>query len=312
MTVELRRLGKTGLNVSVVGFGAAPVGFLETEREEVKRLLNTLLDQGVNLIDTAASYMGAEEALGETVSHRRAEFVLVSKCGKGSQRWDDEDWSPDAITASIDRSLQRLKTDHIDVMLLHTCDLETLQRGEALAALVKAREAGKIRFVGYSGDNEAAAFAATLPDVAVIETSVNLCDQANIAAVLPAARHHDIGVIAKRPIANAAWKELSQQPGLYAGYAKTYHDRFRAMDLDARKLGIVGDPGAVWAEVALRFTLSQEGVTTAIIGTTNPVHLVSNLAAAAKGRLHTAEMHRIRTAFLEAEAKSGQRWPGQT
>src|SRR4051794_36467807 len=114
-------------------------------------------------------------------------------------------------------------------MLLHSCDVATLKKGDALASLVKARDAGKTRFIGYSGDNGAAAYAAALPEVAVIETSINFADQRNIDVVLPVARQHNVGVIAKRPVANAAWKDVSQQPGMYQSYAKEYTERLRKM-----------------------------------------------------------------------------------
>src|SRR5262249_6538755 len=159
---------------------------------------------------------------------------------------------------------------HLDVMLLHSCDLETLKRGEAIGALVAAQKAGKIQFAGYSGDNEAVAWAASRPEIAVGQTSVNICDQANIGLGLPVARENNVGVMAKRPIANAAWKDVKQQPGLYASYAKVYTDRLHAMRLLPSELGFGGAPGEAWPEIALRFTLSQNGVSTAIIGTTNP------------------------------------------
>src|SRR5215208_3463793 len=163
--------GKTGLQVSALGFGAAPIGFLQTGRERVARMLNLMLDAGVNLIDTAANYEGAEEVIAETIGRRRAEFVLVSKCGTKLPDLEERAWSPELIGKTVDRSLRRLRTDRLDVMLLHSCDLKTLQLGHALDALVRARDAGKVRFIGYSGDNEAAAYAAGLEDVAVIETS---------------------------------------------------------------------------------------------------------------------------------------------
>ena len=149
--------GKTGLQVSPLGFGAAHVGYLKTDQDRVANILNVLLDAGVNLIDTAASYEGSEELIGNTVAHRRGEYVLVSKCGTKVPQAEGRPWSPELITKTVDASLRRLKTDVLDVMLLHSCDLGTLKQGEALGALVKAREAGKIRFAGYSGDNEAAA-----------------------------------------------------------------------------------------------------------------------------------------------------------
>lgn len=234
--------GKTGLQVTPLGFGGAPIGFLKTDRERVGRLLNQLLDAGVNLIDTAAMYEGSEELIGESVGKRRNEFVLVSKCGNKLNDIDAPEFSPTLIKKTVDRALGRLKTDHLDVMLLHTCDLATLKKGEALAALLAAQKAGKVRWVGYSGDNEEAAWAAARPEVAVIETSVSICDQANISLVMPVTRENNVGVLAKRPVANAAWKEISAQPGLYKGYAKTYTERLSKMAIKPAELGFPAQP----------------------------------------------------------------------
>src|SRR3954466_3394056 len=127
--------GKTRLQVSQLGFGAGPIGFLNTDRQRVARILNLLLDSGVNLIDTAANYPGAEEAIAATVGHRRDEFVLVSKGGWKVPGVDDPEWSGANVTRTVDRSLRLLNTDRLDVMLLHSCDLATLRKGEALGAL---------------------------------------------------------------------------------------------------------------------------------------------------------------------------------
>ena len=311
--MEKRPFGKTGLSVSVLGFGAAPIGFLQTERDRVKSILGFLLDHGVNLIDTAASYKGSEELIGEAIGGRRSEYVLVSKCGQkvtGDDGIEGEDWSADLVGRTVDRALKRLRTDRLDVMLLHSCPLEVLERGEALGALVKAREAGKIRFAGCSGDNEAAAYAATLPDVAVIETSINIADQANIERVLPAARKHNIGIIAKRPVANAAWKAPERQPGMYKSYAEPYTKRLKTMALDPAELGMTGEPEQAWPEMALRFTLSFPEVSTAIIGTTNPQNAERNIVAAEKGPLPADTIAKIRAAFRHADPTGG--WSGLT
>ena len=309
--MEFRKLGKTGLEVSVLGFGGAPVGYLNADKRDATIMLNTLLDRGVNLIDTAASYTGSEELIGAAIGHRRAEYTLVSKCGQAFDDIAGEAWSAQAITQTVDRALRRLNTDHLDVMLLHSCELETLEVGEALGALSRARGAGKVRHIGYSGDNEAAVFAATLDDVSVIETSINFCDQANIATVLTATQHHDVGVIAKRPVANGAWKEISQQEGLYSTYAQTYTDRFNAMALTAERLGIADGTELNWPEIALRFTFAQPGVATAIVGTTRLAHVETNIAAAEKGPLDGAVVEALQQAFLQAEAAAGEVWPGQ-
>ncbi|MEX0715137.1 MAG: aldo/keto reductase [Planctomycetaceae bacterium] len=310
--MRTRRFGKTGRDVSDIGFGAAPIGLLETEQRQVANILDALLAEGVDLIDTAAGYRGSEEAIGKAVGHRRDEFTLVTKCGTSGAAADDEAWTPAAIAESVDRSLRRLRTDVLDVVLLHSCPIEVLERGDSLQALVAARDAGKIRFAGFSGDNQTARYAATLPDVAVIETSVNICDQANIDAVLPAARKHDVGVIAKRPIANAAWKGRSRQPGFYADYADPYAARLERMRVTPADLGFDADPDEAWPEIAIRFVLSFPDVHTAIIGTTNAAHAKKNLAAAAKGPLPPNAVERLRAAFRQAEADAGETWKGLT
>jgi aryl-alcohol dehydrogenase-like predicted oxidoreductase len=299
--------GRTGLTVTPLGFGAAPIGFLKTEQDKVSRILNLLLDEGVRLIDTAAMYEGAEDLIGQAVGHRRAEYVLVSKCGTKVPDVDGRPWSPELIAGTVDRALRRLRTDALDVMLLHSCDLKTLKQGDALAELVKARDAGKVKFVGYSGDNETAAYAAALPDVAVIETSVSVVDQANIDAVLPVCVAHDVGVLAKRPIANAAWLGAADRQGIYTNYVKPYVERIGKLGVKPTDVGFAGDDSDAWAELALRFTLSQPGLHTAIIGTTNPDNARKNIAYAAKGPLATEAVATIRAAFAAA---SGGGWPG--
>ena len=294
-----RRLGKTGLDVSVLGYGTAPAAFLK-EHDAAVDLINGLLDRGVNLLDTATAYPGSQAFLGEHFSGRRDDFVLVSKVGNAG---NPKSFSAEQVMKDVDNALQQLKTDRVDVMLLHSCPLDVLEADDALGALVEARDAGKIVHCGYSGDNEAAAFACRLPDITVIETSVNIADQANVDAVLPLAQKHDVGVLAKRPIANAAWKDLADQKGMYQKYAKTYTERLAKMDLDPEVLGLS------WAELALRWTLSQPGVTSAIAGTTNPKNADANLELAAKGPLEDDVVAKVREAF---KAVADESWTGQT
>lgn len=308
--MQKRPFGNTGFSVSPLGFGGAPIGLLLTEREAAGKLLNLLLDAGVNLIDTAARYKESEDVIGHQIGHRRSEFVLVSKCGSTVPQVDAPEWSAEMIEKTVDASLRRLRTDHLDVMLLHSCGKDVLERGQALAALARARDAGKIRFAGYSGDNEPAAYAATLPDIAVIETSISIADQANIDAVLPACRARNLGVLAKRPISNAAWKHRDDQPGFYKEYATTYTHRLKQMKLDPADLGFTGPPEQAWPELALRFTLSIPGVHSAIIGTTKPDNARANIAVTDKGPLPPAVVEHIRAAFHSANPDGA--WTGQT
>ena len=306
--------GGTGLPTTPVGFGGAPFALLGTPAAETDALLGALLDLGVGLLDTAACYGGgdSEESIGRAIGARRSEYTLVSKCGHRVDEADGEEWSPALIAASVDRSLSRMRTDRVDVMLLHSCPLEILERGEALDALRRARDAGKIRFLGYSGDNEAATYAARQPDVAVIETSISIADQCNIDGVLQVARERNLGVLAKRPIANAAWKEAEQQPGFYGDYASVYHGRLAAMGTTPADLGYDGDPAAAWPEIALRFTLAQPGLHTAIVGTTNPAHVAANVAATEKGPLPADQVVALRAAFAAAQRTAGEAWTGQS
>ena len=297
------------------GIRRCPHRLPRNRSQRTQSILNYLLDHGVNLIDTAASYKNSEELIGDAIGKRRDQYILVSKCGQSFDDLKGEEWSAEQIARTVDRSLRRLKTDHLDVMLLHSCSLDVLQRGEAVGALAKARDAGKIRHAGYSGDNDAVAYAATLRDIAVIETSINIADQANITRVLPVARQHNVGVIAKRPIANAAWKSPDQQPGMYRDYASSYTDRLKKMNITPADVGftgagVTGDATADWPQLALRFTLSFPEVHSAIIGTTNPANAQKNIDFANQGALPRDVVEKIRAAFHHADPVGA--WKGLT
>ena len=165
MITERRRFGRTGLEVSPLGFGASPIGVHRTDASDIEDVVGLLLDSGVNLIDTAAGYYTSEERLGETMARRRDEYILVSKCGRALDHIEAPAWTAENVLETIERSLERLRTDHLDVMLLHTCPLDVLKGGEAIDALVDARAKGLIRHAGFSGDNESAAYAAAHPAV---------------------------------------------------------------------------------------------------------------------------------------------------
>jgi len=297
------------MQVSCVGFGAGPIGYLDTERQKVADTLNYLLDEGVNVIDTAACYGDSEQAIGEAVGKRRDEYVLMSKCGHPTDAVQGEPFSARLIEQSIDRSLKRLNTDAIDVMFLHSCDKSVLARGEALAAIAKARDKGKVRFAGYSGDNEAAAYAAGLDDIAVVQCSLNICDQRNIDTVLPLCRDHDVGVIAKRPLANAAWR--STQPSqFYEQYVNDYQHRLGRMGVTPFELGYFAHADVEWPEIALKFTLAFPEVSTAIVGTTSKTNAKADLMAVQKNPLRDQVVQRLRKAFQDAERVAGETWPG--
>jgi aryl-alcohol dehydrogenase-like predicted oxidoreductase len=293
-------MGSTDMDVSPLGFGGAEIGFQAAPQSQVDTLLNTALDSGLNVIDTAACYAGSEEMIGHTISHRRSEYFLFTKCGHASGL-EGGDWEPDLIRRSIERSLRRLKTDRVDLLMLHSCGTDVLEKGEAAAALQIARDRGQTRYIGYSGDGEAALQAVSSGLFDVLETSINIADQQVLDDVLPLALEKGMGVIAKRPIANAAWQAVSERD------ADEYHRPYfrRLKDLDYPFL--TGDV-ETGVDLALRFTLSCPGVHTAIVGTAKPGRWQQNATMAAHGNLSPEVFESIRERWRAIAADD---WIGQ-
>ncbi|MBV9851307.1 MAG: aldo/keto reductase [Armatimonadetes bacterium] len=296
--MERRTLGKTGLEVSILGFGGAEIGGGEASLATVERLLGSAIDAGLNVIDTAECYGESEEKIGKAVGRRRDEFHLLTKCGHAAGI-DLPDWDRKLLEQSIDRSLQRLQTDRVDLVQLHSCGEDILRQGDVIAVLQKARDAGKTRFIGYSGDQDAALYAVECGAFDTLQTSLSLADQEPTTLTLPKAREANMGVICKRPIANAAWKHGDKAPG---GYSQTYWERLQKLGYD-----FLADPRQA-AEIALRFTLSQPGVHTAIVGTTNPDRWHQNAELLAAGPLPQAQIDAIRARWQEV---GGSDWRGQ-
>ena len=110
-----RNFGNTGLKVSALGFGAGEIGDYAVSENDSERILNAVLDLGVNLIDTARGYFASEERIGKYISHRRKEFILSTKVGYSIEGYAD--WSYDIILAGVDNALRLMKTDYIDIVL---------------------------------------------------------------------------------------------------------------------------------------------------------------------------------------------------
>jgi aryl-alcohol dehydrogenase-like predicted oxidoreductase len=301
MAIEYRVLGKTGLRVSTLGFGGSEVGYQAVAQKTVDKILNTALDAGLNVIDTAECYADGEALIGKAISKRRAEVVLMTKCGHAALKSAQPDWDPAMLARSIERSLKNLRTDHVDVMQFHSPSLATLKDGRVIEVLHKARERGQARFVGCSADADEAVYAVECGALDTLQISLSIADQEAIDRVLPKAAARRMGVIVKRPIANAAWRHGKQPPGDW--YTRPYWDRLQKLDYDFVHRG-VEDAVAI----ALRFTLGTAGVTTAIVGTTRPERVAQNIAHAAAGPLSPAEYEAIRTRWRSVAPSD---WTGQ-
>jgi aryl-alcohol dehydrogenase-like predicted oxidoreductase len=296
--MERRRLGKTDMVGSVLGFGGSEIGYERVSGRTVARLLGSALDAGLNVIDTAECYDESETLIGRAIGGRRREFYLFTKCGHAGG-WGRADWRASAIVSSVERSVRRLATDSVDLIQLHSCSLAELKKGDAIAGLERARERGLARYIGYSGDGAAARYAVECGRFDTLQTSVSIADQEAIELTLPLARERQMGVIAKRPLANAVWRH-GKKPA--EPYYQAYWSRLRKLAYPF----LVENPEKAIA-VALRFTLSVPGVHTAIVGTTKPDRWQENAALLAAGALARAEFERIRARWGEV----ADSWEGQ-
>jgi len=298
--MDRRRLGRTDMEVTALGFGGSEIGYEGVSQSLATRLLNAALDAGLNVIDTAECYADSETLIGRAVSGRRREFYLFTKVGH-ARGWGRDDWRPAGILKSIERSLERLRADAVDLVQLHSCSEGVLRRGDAITALETARQRGLTRYIGYSGDGAAARYAVETGRFDTLQISVSIADQAALDAVLPAARERGLGVIAKRPVANVAWRSRSRPPA--SAYHRAYWDRLRALDYP-----FLARPLDEAVATALRFTLSVPGVHTAIVGTTKPDRWEQNAALVRRGPLPAREFEAIRARWREVAEPS---WEGQ-
>jgi len=298
--MERRRLGRTDMDVSPLGFGGSEIGYEDATQATVTRLLNGALDAGLNVVDTAECYADSEALIGGALGARRRDVFVFTKCGH-PRGFGTGDWRPASLLKSIERSLARLRTEAVDLVQLHSCSEAELRAGDAIAALETARERGMTRYIGYSGDGSAARYAVETGRFDTLQISVSVADQEALDVVLPAARRRRLGVIAKRPLANAAWR-TGRKPS--SGYHHEYWRRLRQLDYDFLRLPL---PESI--ATALRFTLTVPGVHTAIVGTSKPERWQANAALLAGGPLPAPQFEAIRRRWREAARPD---WGGQT
>lgn len=305
--VRKHAFGATGMQVGALGFGAAEIGFEHATDQAVDGLLGAAIEAGINVIDTAAMYADSEEKIGRLLAGRRKHFLLFTKCGRHLEparsvtgfrlrsqtrlrqaiglgdQYEYLNWHPRTLEWNIEQSLRRLRTDCIDLIQLHSCSEQVLRQGQVIEVLKRARQAGKARHIGYTGDGNAARYALECGQFESVQISLNIADQQAISDTVPLAVERGVGLIAKRPIANGLWRKLERpEPP-----ARVYWDRLQELQYEFLRRERA-------YETALRFTLSIPGVHTAIVGTTSTAHLLQNAAHAAAGHLNEEEFQSIR------------------
>jgi aryl-alcohol dehydrogenase-like predicted oxidoreductase len=249
-----RRLGNTGLAISRIGLGTTklgrnsdvkyPVPFKLPSDMQVEKLLRAALDLGVNLIDTAPAYGDSERRLGALITSQRDRWVLCTKCGEQYENGrSNYDFSRHALISSVDASLRRLKTDYIDILLLHSDgrDLEILAQTDALETLKFLKREGKARAIGISAKTpDGIAAAASTLDIIMAPFSQQ---DPNLAQALSNARGRGVGILGIK--------------GLFSGHLQ--------------------------AAAAVEFVLRQSFIDALILGTIDPVHLREAVAVAETG-----------------------------
>jgi aryl-alcohol dehydrogenase-like predicted oxidoreductase len=254
-----RPLGSTGLSVSPLGLGTVklgrdqgvkyPSGFTIPSDQEAQMLLKLARDLGINLIDTAPAYGTSEERLGPLLRGQRQEWVIVSKVGEEFEGGQSRhDFSAAHTKMSVERSLKRLETDFIDLVLVHSDgnDLAVLNDSGVYQTLAELKQQGKIRGFGFSGKTvEGGLLALREGDCAMV--TYNLNEQGE-KPVLDYAAEHGKAILVKKALASG---HVCLSPGV--------------------------DP----VQASFELLFEHPGVASAIVGTINPLHLAHNVATAA-------------------------------
>jgi aryl-alcohol dehydrogenase-like predicted oxidoreductase len=285
MAVAQRQLGRTGLHVTTLGYGAMELRGAPRARDiteaQAETILNAVLDAGINYIDTSIDYGLSEERIGRCIAHRRAEYSLASKCGclvgapsaPRGQR-STHVFTRDNVIAGVEQSLARMKTDYLDIVQFHQSpSRETLEEHGALEALLELRESGKVRFIGMSGTLPHLMDHITMGVFDVFQIPYSAVEREHEAAIAAAARS-GAGIVVRGGAAKGAPTE-GKQAGLQ-------WERWQRAHLDDLLEGMTA------MEFILRFTFSNPDLDTTIVGTINPAHLQNNLDILQHGPLPPA------------------------
>lgn len=275
--MQYRTLGKTGLNVSILGFGASPLGnvFEPVEEQEGISAVHHALDNGINFFDVAPFYGDtlAETRLGKALKGKRKDVVLATKCCRYVQEFD---FSYKRALTSIDESLKRLQTDYVDIYQVHDIEFGTAEQvlNEAIPAVLKVKESGKARFIGITG----------LP----VRYMAHIARQVNIDTLLSWAHYNLL-----EDEINDELVPLSKQKGLGLMNAAPFLQRIltdaslpewhrspkEMIDIQPALIRACKNYGLALSDVALAYATAHPGISTTITGMCELARVKQNLAA---------------------------------
>ncbi len=276
--MEYRVLGRTDLEVSVLGFGASPLGdvFRKTDPLEGCLAVHRAIDDGINFFDVSPYYglTLAEERLGAALDGRRKEVILATKCGRYGL--DDFDFSARRVTQSLDESLSRLRTDYVDLFQAHDVEFgDVLQVvEETIPAMRRLQEQGKARFIGITGYSlkTLVRIAESIPvDSILTYCRYNLMINDMDRTLMPVAKKHRIGVI------NASGLHMGI---LTAQGAPNWHPAPQVVhDAGRQAAAFCQQQGVDLSQVALRYCFDHPDVASTLVGMSTPGHVSENLEA---------------------------------
>lgn len=284
-----KRLGRTDIEVSTFGLGTVkfgrtqslkyPQAFTLPSDEQLRALLNGAREMGVNFVDTAPSYGYSEERLGDLLRRERKDWVISTKVGEEfeADKFSDEgkshfDFSPKHIRISVERSLRRLRTDYLDLVMLHSDgnDLDILHNSGALQTLQQLKQEGWIRALGISSKTiEGGLLAAEVCDAVMLMYHADYTDE---EPVIAKSAQQGVAVLLKKVLASG--HICHDAPPVQATRQCT-EDQVAGQQENQNQ-----DP----IQSALNFAYAHPGVTSAVIGTVNLQHLRANLIKALRAQ----------------------------
>ena len=268
MSLPMALLGRTGLEVTRLGYGAAHNRPMTDY--EARAVHAAVLESGINFIDTSDDYGNSEELIGKYLSHRRSEIVLATKCGMQSGGVGHL-WTRENILRTLEQSLRRLNTDYVDVMQLHNATVEECERGGLVDGLEEMRRQGKVRWIGTS---------TTTPHLPTF-LGWGVFDAFQIPYSALEREHEDwitesaeagVGIIIRGGVARGE-----------RGEGTGREDRWRSFEQAG--LDDLREEGESRSSLLLRYTLTHPHSDTIIVGTTNPVHVAENVRTVLRGPL---------------------------
>jgi aryl-alcohol dehydrogenase-like predicted oxidoreductase len=310
--MRYRSLGNTGLQVSEISLGTAEIGldygfkgnahYGKPDVKESIRLLHVAIDQGINLIDTARVYGNSEEIIGQALEGMSFKPLISSKVLLSNDA--PQKAYPalrEEIFGSIEASLRALRLESLDILFIHNTFLEHLRNECILACLEEAKRQGKVRFLGASCYGVEVPMAVLQqPLLRVLQAPFNLLDQKMNREGFPTAAAQEVGVVVRSAYLRGVLTE--QIHSIPERLAPLKPRALQALDL-------LGSEVCSLAEVALRFSLSLNTVSSVLIGVKTVAELEANLADASRGVLPEESMPQLQAlSFGDDPIVDPQNW----